>query len=64
MGKKGASPQAAFFSNSTLGDMSNVWSKYRRNLNEQILKSGQDTPVGARNAAGKAHSLSRQEYLV
>ena len=31
---KKASPKNAFFNNSTLGEMSNVWQKYRRNMHE------------------------------
>ena len=38
---KKASPKNAFFNNSTLGDMSNVWQKYRRNMHEAKQKSGE-----------------------
>lgn len=66
---KKASPKNAFFNNSTLGEMSNVWQKYRRNMHEAKQKSGSgeqsQTTTGVnhsasgRNGGGKAHSLSR-----
>ena len=39
--KKGnTSPKnSAFFNNSTIGDMSNVWQKYRRNMHEAKQKT-------------------------
>ena len=50
------SPKNAFFKNSTMNDMSHVWSKYRRNMHEAMQKSG--------DQRGKAHSLSRQDFLM
>ena len=37
---KKASPKNAFFNNSTLGEMTNVWQKYRRNMHEAKQKTG------------------------
>ena len=48
------SPKNSFFGNN-LNEMSGVWSKYRRNLQEASQKS---------KAHHKAHSLSRQDQLM
>jgi uncharacterized Fe-S cluster-containing protein len=44
--------------NSKIGDMGNVWSNYRRNMN--VVGAS----VNARANVDKVHSLSRQEFLV
>lgn len=62
LGKK-SSPTNAFLNNSTLGDMSHVWSKYRRNMHENVSGNGGGFH-SKRVHVPKAHSMSRQEYLV
>ena len=58
---KKASPKNAFFNNSIIGDMSHVWSKYRRNQQDAKQKSGGEL---SNRTSGKAHSLSRQDFLM
>jgi len=61
---KKTSPKNMFFNNSTLGDMSNVWQKYRRNMHDAKAKSGATEVVNSRASGTKAHSMSRQDYLM
>ena len=63
--KKGnTSPKnSAFFNNSTIGDMSNVWQKYRRNMHEAKQKTNGTESLNS-GRVPKAHSMSRQDYLI